>query len=179
MVDLRHDQIAVVLGVGSGDGHQLLDYWPQRLRFCLGGREPLVKNHGDRELAQQPLSLRGVASELSPCLALRQITKLREFLSQLRQRSRTEVADGQELFRVDCQNLTDSLDLAAAQRIQHPWRQTEIEEWLVQNLIRNGLAGAARLIALPMSERSKDLRLRHEDARGFRQGVIRFDRAIR
>ncbi len=54
------------------------------------------------------------------------------------------------MFRVDRQNLTDSLDLAAAQRIEHPRRQTEIEERLVQDLIRDCLAGAARLIALAL-----------------------------
>src|SRR5215218_7167543 len=59
-----------MLGVGAGDRHQLLDNGAQRFRLRFGCRQPLVKDHGDRQLAQQRLPLRGVAAELSARFAM-------------------------------------------------------------------------------------------------------------
>lgn len=62
MIDLGHDQLAMMIGILTRDRDEFLDDWAKIFCLGLGSRDPFVQNHRNRQLAQERLALRGIAS---------------------------------------------------------------------------------------------------------------------
>src|SRR3954463_1207812 len=110
-------------------------------------------------------------------LTLWEVTKLGQLLPKLSQRPWTKIPDRKQLILIGGKDLTHTLDLPAAERVQDSRRETQVNQRLVDNFLRDLQSRTGSFLAVAGGKGGEDLRLTHQDPSGLCQRIIRFYRA--